>query len=161
MYTKGHCGVSLLAYAPVGIGFLLAGHESAALAGGATMLALTMLPDCDHAVPFVDHRGPTHTLLFAFSVGAVLGVATATVRPDSGTSVEPSLFAFALGTFAIVSHLIADVLTPMGIEPFWPLSRRRYTLELTTARNQRANHLLLGLGVLITAAGIYLVGAIA
>lgn len=161
MYTKGHCGVSLLAYAPVGFGLFLAGYESAAFAGGAIMLGLTMLPDCDHGIPFLDHRGPTHTLLFALLVGGLLGVTTAALVPHRGGRVGASSFAFAIGTFAIVAHLIADLLTPMGIEPFWPLSNRRYSLQVTTARNPSANNVLLGLGVLVTVTGFYLFGGIA
>lgn len=161
MYTKGHFGVSLLAYAPFGFGLLLAGHESTAFAGGGIMLALVMVPDCDHGLPFVPHRGPTHTLLFALLSGAVLGVCAAILVPSRGALVGTGLFAFAIGTFAIGTHLIADLLTPMGIEPFWPLSSRRYSLQLTSARNPRANNVLLGLGTLVTAVGLYLLGVIA
>lgn len=161
MYTKGHCGVTLLSYAPVGFGLLISGHESAAVAGGGIVLALMMLPDCDHVVPSLEHRGPTHTLLFALLVGAVLGVCTAVAAPDPGTRFGASAFGFAAGTFAIVAHLIADVLTPMGIQPFWPVSRRRYSLEVTSARNRTANDVLLGLGVLVVTTGLYVLGGIA
>lgn len=161
MYTKGHLGVALLAYAPIGFGLILAGHESTAFAGGAAVLALTMLPDCDHVLPFLAHRGPTHTLLFALLIGAVLGASTATIVPDRSARVVASAFAFAIGTLAIVAHLIADILTPMGIEPFWPLSRTRYSLQLTSARNQTANYALLGSGVLVVASGLYLLVGIA
>lgn len=157
MYTKGHCGVSLLVYAPVGFALLLAGHAPAAFAGGATMLALTMLPDCDHCLPRLDHRGPTHTLPFALLVGAVLGAGAATVAPSLGAP----LFAFAVGTLAILAHLLADLLTPMGVAPFWPVSARRYSLDLTPARDPRANNVLLGAGVLVTTTGLFLLGLIA
>lgn len=161
MYTKGHLGVALLTYSPVGFGLLLAGHESTAIAGGAIMLALTMLPDCDHVIPSLAHRGPTHTLLFALLIGAVLAASTATVVPEGGARVEASGFAFAMGTYAIVAHLIADLLTPMGVEPFWPLSRTRYSLRLTSARDRTANYALLGSGVLVVGSGLYLLGGIA
>lgn len=48
------------------------------------------------------------------------------VIPYHGARVRVSLFAFAVGTLAIIAHLIADLLTPMGIKPFWPLSNKRY-----------------------------------
>lgn len=156
MYTKGHCGVSLLVYAPIGFGLLLAGYESAAFVGGTTMLGLTMLPDFDHGVPHLDHRGPTHTLLFALLVGALLGAGAATVVPGLGTP----LFAFAVGTLAILAHLLADLLTPMGVVPFWPLSTRRYSLQLTPARDARANYVLLGLGLVVTTTGLFVLGVV-
>lgn len=161
MYTKGHCGVTLLAYTPVGFGLLLTGHESAAFTGGVIMLSLMMVPDCDHLLPSLHHRGPTHTLLFAILVGTLLGLGTAAFVPYQGTPVEGGLFAFAIGSLAVVAHLMADLLTPMGIEPFWPVSNRRYSLELTSANDTTANYGLLGLGVLVTASGLYLLGGVA
>lgn len=163
MYTKGHCGVSLLVYAPVGVGLAIAGFPAAAFVGGALMLALAMVPDCDHSVPFVDHRGPTHTLAFALAVGALLGGGTALsgARLLGDSSVDVGLFAFAIGTLAVLAHLVADLLTPMGVAPFWPVSSRRYSLEMTPARDPIANNVLLGLGVLVTASGLYLLNAMA
>ena len=47
-------------------------------------------------------------------------------------------------------HLLADVVTPAGLKPFWPVSDRRYTLDIVRADNPLANYGLLVLGVLAT-----------
>lgn len=155
MYQLGHYGAALLAYAPLGAAVSLAGHEPAAVVGGLVCVGLSTLPDCDHQLPLIDHRGPTHTLLFAGLVGAalagivaVLGDASAAPLAVGGTDdTLLAAFAFVVGALAIVSHLLADALTPMGIRPFWPVSRRHYTLEVTRAANTIANYALFVIGV--------------
>lgn len=163
MYTKGHCGVSLLVYAPVGLGLFLSGNAPAAVTGGAVMLALAMVPDCDHGIPFIDHRGPTHTVAFAVVIGMLLGAGAVLFGTDSasGTQLRTASFLFAMGTLAVLSHLLADLLTPMGVAPFWPVSTRRYSLDITPAKDPTANNVLLGVGVAVTASGLYLLNAMA
>ncbi|WP_255169637.1 metal-dependent hydrolase [Natrononativus amylolyticus] len=148
MYQLGHYGAALLAYAPLGGAVALAGYEPAAVIGALVCVSLSTLPDCDHRLPMIEHRGPTHTLLFAVLVGAGLAAAAAMlVGSASPIDVGVVGFAFLVGTLSIGSHLAADALTPMGIRPFWPLSRRRYTLALTRAANPIANYVLFALGV--------------
>jgi inner membrane protein len=154
VYWTGHYGVALLAYAPLGFGILLAGHPGPAVAGGAGVLFLTTLPDYDQRVPLIEHRGVTHTVAFAVVVGAALALAA------TATDLRPELvaFAFVVGALAIGAHLLADWLTPAGIRPFWPLSGRSYSLSATTAANPLANYLLLAAGVLVTVAGLLVLG---
>lgn len=158
MFRPGHYGVSLALYSPVGCWLVATGETTAALAGGAGLLALSMLPDVDTLLPVVPHRGPTHTLPFAVLVaGVTWAAATATgfgAHPVG--PVELSSFAAGVAAFAILSHLAADVLTPMGVALLWPLSRRRYTLSLCRASNRVANYLLFALGVFATASAAYL-----
>lgn len=158
MYRTGHYGVALLVWAPVGFLLLRLGHPAAALLGGATLLALTPLPDYDHRLPLVTHRGATHTALFAGLVGAALG-GGATLLPEEvgaslGLPAGPTLaaFCFGVGALAVGAHLLGDALTPAGVRPLWPLSGRTYTLALTTADSRIANYLLLALGLFATAA---------
>ncbi|ELY57387.1 metal-dependent hydrolase [Natronolimnohabitans innermongolicus] len=154
MYQVGHYGAALLAYAPLGTVVALAGNETMALVGALVCIALSTLPDCDQQVPFLAHRGPTHSFAFAVLVGGGLAGITA-VLVDAATpllDVGFVAFAFVVGTLSIVSHILADALTPMGIRPFWPLSRRHYTLEVTKAANSIANYVLFGIGA--TAAGL-------
>ncbi len=150
MYRAGHAGVSMVAYAPLGVGVALEWNVSVATAGLVATVALSTLPDIDEVLPGVAHRGPTHSLPFAALVGVVLAVTTAAFAGPVGLT--PSLgllgFAFAVGTLSIVSHLLADVITPMGVRPFWPVSDRHYTLDLTPAANPTANYLFLTGGVL-------------
>lgn len=164
MYRTGHYGAALLVYAPVGAGLLLAGFDAAALAGGAGVLALARLPDYDLRVPFLSHRGPTHTLAFALLVGAVAGGGFGALADAGGATPERTVglavFGFLVGLLAITSHLLADALTPTGIKPLWPVSSRRYSLELVGADSAVGNYGLLALGVFASAASLLAFGPI-
>ncbi|WP_336359467.1 metal-dependent hydrolase [Haladaptatus sp. ZSTT2] len=152
MYATGHYGAALLVYAPLGVALALSGQFELAVFGGAGMLALATLPDIDIRTPLIPHRGPTHTVLFALLVGAGLGWVTLRL-----TNLTLATFGFLVGTLSITSHLLADWITPMGIKPFWPLSRRSYSLGLTTAKNPVANYLLFGLGVFVTVVALLVI----
>jgi inner membrane protein len=160
MYRLGHSGAALLVYAPIGLVLLLAGRPRLAITGGAISLALAPLPDVDQRIPFVKHRGVTHTLAFAVAFGSVVGAAGLAVGLDGGvgTAVEFATVGFVVGTAVIVSHLLADVITPMGITPFWPVSRRHYSFGVCRADNVVANYALLGLGVAATVVVLAIVG---
>jgi len=152
MHKTGHYGAALLTYAPLGATLLAVGFEVAALVGGGVVLALSGLPDVDQRIAFVEHRGSTHTVWFALVVGGVLGGLGATLGGEliGVSSVAAGAFGFVLGMLATVSHLLGDVVTPMGITPFWPVSDAHYTLSLTRADNPIANYLLLAGGVAVT-----------
>jgi len=156
VYQLGHYGIALLVYAPVGAALVLEGYVFAAYVGGAVMVGTAMLPDCDHRLPLVDHRGPTHSFAFALLVGGIFGVAGAALAPavEGTLGLDPAVFGFALGATSVVTHLLGDVLTPMGICPLWPLSRRRYSLNVTPAKNAVANYGLFALGVFTTAIAV-------
>lgn len=159
MYQLGHVGVALLAYAPLGMAAAFAGSETLAVVGGLVCVSLSTLPDCDRDLPLLEHRGLTHTVGFAVLVGALLAVAAAVFVLDSGSFTTDSIvpFAFVVGTLSILSHLLADAITPMGIRPFRPLSSYHYTANLTPAANPIANYALLAVGVCVTGACALLV----
>ena len=162
MYRNGHHGVSLLLYAPIGFVLLVTGAPGVAILGGAVMLALATLPDVDHVIPLIEHRGPTHTFAFAGLIGAVVGSVAYTLAPQLG--LDPGfagITGVGIGCYAILAHLAGDVLTPSGIEPFWPLSSRNYSLNLTRADDVMANWLLLGLGVTATVVAAVAAGRVA
>ena len=153
MHATGHAGVALLAYAPLGFALLVLGTPELAFLGGLAMVALASLPDFDLQVPFISHRGCTHTFGFVLLVGAA-GWVTGTFLDQHLAIASPGSLAtlgFVVGSLAILSHLAADAITPMGIAPFWPLSSRRYTLSLVKAKNPVANFALFGVGVFATA----------
>ena len=164
MYWKGHCGVSLAVFAPIGFVLLRLGEPTLAFAAAAVMVGLTMLPDADHRLPLVSHRGVTHTLLFAAAVGVVFAAAGAVASPVGSSlsagpvlgRVEFALFAGGVGFVAVLAHLLADALTPMGVPFLWPASSRRYTLSLWYARNRLANAGLFAFGVFVVAAAVWL-----
>lgn len=159
MFPPGHYGMALALYALVGYALLKRGYVRDALSGGGVVLAYTLLPDLDGEVEFLVHRGVTHTLWFALAVGAVcvLVVATSLRERPRRQAVRGALWAFFLGWFAVVAHLLADVLTPWGVMPLYPVSPALYTLELVYADNDPANYALLAAGA-GTAAAAWLAG---
>jgi inner membrane protein len=161
VYRAGHYGVSLLVFAPVGFALTAAGRPVLALVTGGTMVWLATLPDVDHRLPGVDHRGATHTLAFAGLVGAALaavGWLLAPVAPVARVGVAG--YGFALGVLSVGAHLLGDVLTPSGVALLWPLSGRRYSLGVTTADNRVWNYGLLGAGVLAAGAALVAAGGV-
>lgn len=151
----GHVGAALAAYSPIGFVALQQGATRLALAGAAVTVALASLPDLDLYGPGVNHRGYTHTVWFAGLVGLACAAAFDLVGPGpfaipeagSGTA-RLAAYGFVVGTVAILSHVAADSLTPMGVAPFAPLYRRRFSLGVTRSADPAANRrlLLLGLG---------------
>jgi len=175
VYRPGHTGASLLVYAPLGYTLLIEGDVALALLGGGLVVALAMLPDMDMRLPGVSHRGSTHTLLFACCVGAVLGAGgwalanaigtggvalgeAISVRVDPVSPTDLGTFGFLVGVLSVCSHLLADLVTPMGIAPFWPLSSKRFSLGIARSSNTFANALLLALGVGVTLGALWLAG---
>lgn len=152
MYKTGHYGAALLAYAPVGY-LLLGRRPGLALLGGAGVLTLATLPDTDQRIPLISHRGPTHSLLFLVLVAGALGAAGWLLGENllPGTQLELALFGALVGVVGIGSHLLADMLTPAGINLFWPLPLDPHSFYVARADNTLANWGLLALGVLVTA----------
>jgi len=149
----------MLVYAPLGAVLVATGRGDLALLGGVGMYWLASLPDCDHRLPLVSHRGATHTVGFAVLIGSVLGGVGWVLGGRIGglDPVALALFGFVIGALSVLTHLLGDVLTPMGITPFWPLWSRTFTLSLTRADNTVANYTLLVLGVSATAGSLLLV----
>lgn len=158
MHKTGHIGTALLVYSPIGLALLIARLDELAVLGGVGMIALASFPDCDHRLPLIAHRGPTHSIVFALLLGAVLGIVGFVFGEAlvGLSAVTMGVFAFAVGTLAIVSHLAADSITPMGIRPLWPLSGWHYSANVVRAKNPIANYLLLCLGVAATTAALAL-----
>lgn len=161
MYRAGHIGAALLAYAPVGAIAAALGFDAWALAGVGGVASLAMLPDIDHRIPGVEHRGPTHTVWFALTVG--IGLAVLGGRAGSAYSefaaVAIGLWAFLLGSGTVMSHIVADALTPAGVCPFAPLRTSHYSYGLVSASNRIANYSLLCVG-LLAAGGILAVSTL-
>jgi inner membrane protein len=122
MHRKGHYVASLLTYSPLGFAVTALGFPTAAVGGGALALVLAMVPDWDQRIPGITHRGVTHTVHFA----AVVAVGTGLLGAGMGASVSDGTVPVALaagvfgattGGVAILGHIGADALTPMGVEP--------------------------------------------
>lgn len=156
MYVLGHVGISLLLYAPLAAGLLSTGYPLLAALTGILMVGLASLPDLDTRTKRVDHRGPTHTVWFALGVGVVValvvGVGVVAGSDSLGSLRLPPLWLAGwfggVSTLTICGHLLGDLITPMGIWPFRPLSDWHRTLDLTPSKNPRANRLCFGAGLL-------------
>lgn len=161
MYKTGHFGAALLAYAPLGYR-LLSESTTLALLGAGIALALSSLPDVDDRIPGLPHRGPTHSLPFVGLVAVVVGGAGwVLARTASGFPVGPGDAAIGgalVAALAVGSHLLVDLLTPMGVNVLWPLPLPMVSLRVTRSDDPVANLLLLaaGLGVSVV---IFSVGA--
>lgn len=111
-------------------------------------ISLSTVQDADRHIPGVEHRGITHTIWFAAGMGIVTGVfgtllvvmVGAPVFPEKGLGVlSATVLCLYIGLHAGLSHLLADVLTPSGIQPLSPWSERHFTLNAIRADNTIAN----------------------
>lgn len=64
------------------------------------------------------------------------------------SAIQLALFGFFIGTMAVLSHLLADLLTIMSFSPFWPLTSWSCSLGITKAANPASNWLLYMVGLL-------------
>jgi inner membrane protein len=140
MYRDGHSGFNALLYAPFLPVVSSIWSLELALVGALVAVGVANLPDLDEPLPWLQHRGPTHTVWFAVLVGLIAGVGTALAVPSS-----PDAFAFGLvvGTGGILAHLAGDIVTPMGISPFAPVWRAHVTLDWFKSKNGRINRAFL------------------
>jgi len=113
-----------------------------------------MLPDQDQRVPFLKHRGLTHTVHFAALTAVGAGVAGGAVGASTGTGsmILYGLLGVVLGGVAIGSHIAADALTPAGVDPF--RSGETITYDVVTAANPIGNAVLLLFGAVATALAV-------
>ena len=178
MHRSGHLGAGLLLYAPLFYWHWIANRSLLALVGLVVVLWTVPLPDIDLQVPGLSHRGSTHTVAFALLIAlawtaigwSVGGYFTGTIVPGLESVALPiegwhrvlsqfrsldartlSVVAGLSGGVAVLSHLLADLLTPMGLIPFWPVSSTRDSLGICRASSRSANALVLGLGVITIA----------
>jgi inner membrane protein len=145
MYRLGHAGAALCCYGPVAALLSAGGDPTLAVAGLAVAVSLSSLPDVDELLP-IPHRGPTHTVWFV----AACSLLAAGLGVVAGARLgEPSSVATVFATttaISLVSHLLADSITPMGIRPFAPLSGWHHSFDVIPAANPRANAVLFGAG---------------
>ncbi|MFB6131413.1 MAG: metal-dependent hydrolase [Salinigranum sp.] len=153
MYALGHVGIALAVFGPFGFALLVRRRPRAALAGTVGVASLSTLPDVDQHVGFLVHRGLTHTVWFAALVGLAVGAGVLLSGFDAARGASPihrGVEGFAVGALAVGSHLLGDVITPMGIRPFAPLWHASFTLDLVLAKNPTANRALFAAGCVAT-----------
>jgi inner membrane protein len=154
----------LLLYAP--FAFLLAyfGRYYYLAIGVVVLGSMPMVPDIDMKLP-IKHRGITHTVWFAsgigfFFAGSVLGVAYYFQSEIIPWVAEFSVFAFFIGNMLVYGHLLGDVITFMGIKPFYPVSDYKARIDFkwiglpTRASSDLANSLSLIIGTVALIASV-------
>jgi inner membrane protein len=153
MYRNGHYGAALLGYAPIGAVTVALGFDVAAVGGAIGALGLAMVPDWDQRVPGLPHRGPTHTVQFAALVavavgalGALAGFLNADVGPFGTLAL--AILGSAVGGVTILSHVAADALTPMGVDPLGA-DGRHVSYGVCRADSTLGNYGLLALGAIV------------
>ena len=149
MHTPGHVGIGFATAVPVAFALGDAGLGHLALPATALLVGLSPLPDVDEFLPVVAHRGATHSIPFALLVGACLASLGWVGGPGLGAT-RPVLAALGLlvGVLAMGLHVLADLLTPMGVYAAWPLSRERRSLNVVRSADPQANRSLLAVGLL-------------
>lgn len=148
MHRWGHVGAALAAYAPVAFVTSVVGLDDLLVLGGVAAVGLSTLPDVDHRVPLVPHRGPTHTVWFVLLVAAAGGYVGWSAGASTGlaSTVGLAVFGATVAGLAVASHVAVDALTPMGVRPFAPLSDWHVSVGLTPSASPLANWLGLGAG---------------
>lgn len=142
MYPPGHVGLTAVLFAPLVCWFRLAGRERTAAECLAVAIAVSLLPDIDAMVPGIVHRGVTHTPLAAVVAGVAVAVVLRYYRAPSLASTHPAVRWF-VGVAGVGSHLLGDVVTPMGIQLLFPVQQTMYSLDVVQASSPPANALLL------------------
>ena len=152
MIIIGHLGITLFFCAPLANALVTSGHRGEVSRWVGIALVVTMFPDADLYLPWVTHRGVTHSLLAAVCLGVVVAaVATARWRDPLTSSedyVRRAMLGFTVGAGSVVSHLLGDIITPMGIRPFNPVDSV-YSLNLVYANNLEANLACMLIGVVV------------
>jgi inner membrane protein len=114
-------------------------------------LIVTLLPDIDVFLPWLTHRGISHSLMAAVCLGVVVAIiATRWESPltSSEDYVRRATLGFTVGAGSVISHLLGDIITPMGIRPFYPVSDL-YTLNFVYAKDIGANLAFLVIGSVV------------
>lgn len=178
MYRHGHIGIALLILAPISYALIQSGQFALTGLLALGVLLIEPLPDNDHRIPRLSHRGVSHSLLTAGIIGLLcaecgwlLGryltvplahwlqttvlpatsITAVTIATEQLATLTPETLTglgFVIGVLGICVHLAGDIITVSGIQPFLPFSRRRISLSRLRAASTLANTVFLLLGVL-------------
>lgn len=180
MYKRGHLGIGLLILAPMYYVLLPDWPVLALLVSG--IVVIQGLPDKDQGISWLKHRGTSHSLVSAAFVGAgcagvgwaageyilpPIATGLSTAATSAGTPAAwwgaqlmlydaptMALIGFAVGSGGILTHLFGDIITPMGLQPFRPFSKRQYNIAYISASNPYANSGFFVLGLLAMIAAL-------
>ena len=143
MHSEGHAGLTLLIMSLIMTPF---GANEDALYIIVLSAALSALPDLDMKwrtqVSFIQHRGVTHSILFAIISGIVIGA----LFFYTHRSLTWVAIGFLSAFFGVVSHLIGDMFTHHAFKPLWPFYHNEIALHWFSASNKTVNEGLLTVG---------------
>ena len=113
MILIGHLGITLFFCAPLANLLVTSGHRVEVPRWTGIALLVTLLPDLDFVIPWLTHRGVSHSLLSAVCLGVVVAIITE-VRWGGLSPFSDSFggmwFGFLLGTGSVISHLLGDII---------------------------------------------------
>jgi inner membrane protein len=170
MHRDGHFGLNILIAAPIVYLIITTLSIELGLYAAAIAIVTARLPDRDghfdadleyfqsnwflHQVP-IKHRGIMHTVWFGIFIGALVGFCSIAIPIAGHTDVTKFIIGFGMGTLGVLSHLLGDAMTKMGIQPFQPLSDKRYKLSWFKSRSLFANKGMLCIGVCALILALY------
>lgn len=145
MHQEGHTGLNLILFAPVA--YWLVAHDELLVMGLAMVGVVSMapIPDVDLHLP-IKHRGPTHSVWFAIGVGATYAAILTYTGFGDLTILETASIGFASGALGVLGHIVGDMVTPMGVAPFEPVSSYWVGLGMCKSGDERVNRRLLEFG---------------
>lgn len=166
MHKEGHGGAMLLAYSPFAFIFAYTGNIVALGLGFLLLGGMPMIPDIDMKLP-IKHRGWTHTIWFSIGLGVLLSLLVLIAQYFVGyihpfsKAIGPVLFAFFIGNMLVLGHLVGDIVTKMGVKPFYPYSDYKIRIDWipflpTRASSEIANTLFLTFGTIIFFLSVFL-----
>jgi len=148
----GHLGITLFLCAPLANVLVTSGHRVEVPRWVGLALVVTLVPDFDLYVPWLIHRGVTHSLLAAVCLGVVVAAVVVARWKDPLASSEDyvrrATLGFAVGAGSTISHLVGDVITPMGVRPFFPVDSV-FSFNLVYAKDTGANLAFIVIGVVV------------
>lgn len=179
MYGNGHRGLNAIIGTALGLAFFqFTPSPFAFLLTVFTVVGVASLPDIDihfdpqlahsssssivTAAP-INHRGITHTVLFAAIVGVLWGgvfiFLSSYLRPVLyiAPSIHLGIIAGVAGFTGIVGHILGDVVTHRPLRLFWPLTDAQYAVGLFQSRHTAVNRTLWYLGQFTLVLGLLFV----
>jgi inner membrane protein len=169
MHRRGHYGLALLVFSPLAFLLNISHASEAAFIGVLIVVGVAPIPDIDQHIPVVSYRGITHTVWFIIASSTIATAVTWAAAVQGTQAVHgtlstasipnlilPALVVGFLVALGLTTHLIGDMMTPMGIKPFAPVSDTKYTWKLTTSGDSTANNGLFVAGLGATGAAIYI-----
>lgn len=146
----GHVGIALLVYAPLAYALVDARQDATMWLALAALVPFAVAPDVDLYVAWLAHRGPTHTVWAVLACG-LAGAVLGRVALDRRLGRDRLWVGGVVGVLGAGSHLVGDLLTPMGVAPFAPGIGTTYSLDLVLSANPAVNDLLFGAGLTLLA----------